>query len=250
MLSNEDFDFVAGCSLGDGYLNGFNKRSTSPVFTLGHSQKQEEYLIWKAENLNRILNKNYSVHRSVRTVQGKQYPVITYSASVPELWEVYNLLYFEKKKVFTQALLERLGFQSLALLWMDDGVFVTQTHTTTSINSNWEFGWKGEKGAVRKYFREARLSLYTSKQEADIVNEWIKSLTGAEGRTYDQKKNNQFILLWNKPNFLKIIEAIYPFTHPSMYRKISLDLKRFDLFPVTVGERESAAKLDEGQTVV
>lgn len=242
MLEEKEFEFVIGCCLGDGSLNSKNKRSLNPVFSMSHTISQEAYIRWKAEKLNQILQRNCTVRAFNVKLKGKEYPTFGYGVSSPELWKAHNLLYKEGKKTFTWELLKPLGLQALALFWMDDGGFITRFHTTKT-NRSLAYGQPGLKGLQRKYFREARLSLYTDEKEAKLVRAWIKWLTGAEGYLYDPKNNGQYIIVWHKEDFLRIVTRIKSFVHPSMYRKISLDGQCFHLKPVTVGEGESAAKL-------
>lgn len=245
MLEKEDFEFIAGCCLGDGSLNGKNKGSINPVFSISHSVQQEDYLMWKVEKFRQIFKAKCTVGRKTITLNDKQHTALGFGVSSPELWSIYNLLYPNGKKMFTWELLKLLGNQALALFWMDDGVFTTRTHITTS--SKTFRGNCGQIGLVRKGFREARLSLYTGKEEANLVNSWIRDLTGAEGYLYDQKRNGKYIIIWHKKDFLRIVENIKSFVHPSMYRKISLDGCSFNLETITIGEGESAAKSIEVQ---
>jgi hypothetical protein len=244
MLEGKDFEFILGCCLGDGTI--VHRRVKEERFrtdlALAHSISQESYIRWKANKVNQILNRKGSVRSYNSKANGKEYPSLMYSVSTPELRKAYSLLYREGRKTFSSDLLKMVGLQALALFWMDDGVFITRNHQTKS-NRGLRTGQPGKKGITRKYFREARLSLYTGQPEAVLVKDWVKELTGANGYLYDQKNDGKYIIVWHKDEFLKIIGQIKVFVHPSMYRKISLDGKTFNLDAVTISDGESAAKL-------
>lgn len=246
MLEQSDLEFFVGCCLGDGTIvkREAIRRGHRLTFAIAHSITQEPYIRWKAERLNTIFNRDGKVRSYISKAGGKEYPSLIYATDVSDFQEVYNLLYRERKKTFSWELLKPLGLEALALFWMDDGVFITRKHVTKTDRSLRD-GQSGGKGIKRKYFREARLSLYTGKEEAELVNAWIKWLTGADGYLYDQKNDGKYILIWHKDDFLKIVKRIKNYIHPSMYRKISLDGTTFDLKPVTITEGESAAKLAE-----
>lgn len=230
MLEDKDYQFIIGCCLGDGSLNAKNKRSTNPVFTMSHCIAQEEYMLWKASKLNQILGRDCTVRYFDAVAKGKKYPTTAFGVSSPEYWSVYELLYKDGCKTFTWELLKPLGLQVLALFWMDDGELDTRRHVTATDRFM-------PAGLTRKYFREARLNLYVEESQAELVRAWIKWLTGAEGNLLDHKKNGQYVLSWYKDDFLKIINRIKNYVHPSMYWKISLDGTSFDMKPVTINER-------------
>jgi LAGLIDADG DNA endonuclease family len=237
MLTESDFEFFVGCCLGDGSIikGKPNSKGFRLIFALAHSASQEEYIRWKAERMNAVFGRSVRVRSYNSKAGGKEYPSLIYSTGVAKFRDVYDLLYKEGKKTFTWEMLKPLGLQALALFWMDDGVFVTRTHVTRT-DTSLQGGRPGKKGITRKYFREARLSLYTDRKQAELVNSWIKWLTGGNGDIYDQKGDGKYILIWRKTQFLRIVNRIKGYVHPSMYRKISLDGVSFALEACTIDE--------------
>lgn len=225
MLDKEGFEFVAGCSLGDGNIfkqsnparasNRGNKNFTHYdcyVLTMNHSAKQENYLRWKASILGSLLCSRANVNARLWKVKGKEYPGFNYTAGSKQLAPIYDLVYPGGIKKFTPELLNQLSGQALALFWMDDGCLSFSTKAKVN-------------GELTIKDRSAMLSVCTDKEEATVVGEWVKDLVGVEFKLVPHKKSGKFYLRWTADNMRKLIRFLEPYVFPHKELLSKIDLR-------------------------
>lgn len=120
MLSSSQRSVLLGTLLGDAALHPLVS-NRKPQLTIGHGSKQQEYLLWKVDQLKPLFNTN---PRRYDYGRGVYYQLS--SASHPVLDELAPMIYIKDgnshRKVITQELLSKIDDLALAIWWCDDGV--------------------------------------------------------------------------------------------------------------------------------
>lgn len=225
MLTQKQFDFVSGCVLGDGHIRvdlkaaQYRHQESSDythykcyLLVMSHSEKQKSYLCWKTSVVNSILSRKGSVRKCKWVTAGKEYVGFQVGIGSNDLKEIREGLYPSGKKIFTTSFLKKLTLQALAIFWMDDGCI--------------SFSYK--KGARDQRLikdRSAMLSVCSDEQQACVVGNWIKSLTGANYKLVPHKKSGTFYLRWTSDDMRKLIYAIEPFVFPLEDMRYKINLK-------------------------
>lgn len=232
-FENLELELLIAMCLGDGNLNGYNN------FRVAHSIKQREYAEYKAG----ILEKLYIPYewKERRVGPKKQYHAIYIDSNHPIWRELHRLIYPNGKKFIGSDVLSYCGLPTLAMLIMDDGELGLRKHSYTYQPQSQGFKQKWDVSEIRQQFREARLNVYGEEAECKQINQWVKSLVGAEGKWYDHKGHG-FILSWSKLQYLKIAKAIEGLIHETLFYKISTNGYDTNLLPYAI-DGESAAKL-------
>jgi hypothetical protein len=212
MLSQSDRSFLKGACLGDGCLR---RQVSYPSLYLVHSEKQFEYLRWKAGRLNRILGIKQPIKARVCTNQIGEYPGYQWWSNKSELLlPLYKELYPQGKKVITAGFLRDIGREGLCLLYMDDGNLHLRKRGSST---------RGGEPYVRE--RIVELALYVPYDTALLVSDWIESLTGASftPRVPDRAKNpTKWNLRASGTQARQFVEALQPFGCKAMRYKFDL----------------------------
>lgn len=220
-LPPADLAFFLGCLLGDGWIGLQRKRFCH--LRIGHSDKQQAYLQWKADNLNRIFGKDRRLLGPYTVGCGtgeQQYQHYLYCIDDHErLSPFFNLLYQQKdgkpKLVITDALLKCLTLESLAIYWCDDGSLWSSERTTK---------YRSKSGDTVLYpYIESRGSLATcryEKHEVEMIRDWIRKLTGIELSISRQKC--YLVLQANKTKLRSLLPMLVEFTPDCMKHKVDL----------------------------
>lgn len=243
MLTQEEFDFLAGCALGDGHIRIDSRAANHShqgnmnythyacyVLMMSHSIKQENYLRWKAGVVNSLLLANGSTRRIIWKTAGKEYPGLQFAAGSKKLKGIREELYPEGKKRFESSFLKKLTLMALSLFWMDDGC----------ISFSYKTSVKGQK-LIKD--RSAMLSVCSSKPEACNVGDWVKDLTGANYKLVFHKKSGTFYLRWTADDMRKLIYAIEPYVFPHEEMRYKIDLKYGEARPLSFSGSPNGQKL-------
>lgn len=113
--------------LGDGTI------SNNYVFKLCHSSDQEEYLLWKISQLNKLCIKNNGLKHYVSSSgynRGKN--VIYTQLSIQPIIKTLRRIMYRPKKIITRELLNWLDDKGLAIWFMDDGCINVNTSNKRS----------------------------------------------------------------------------------------------------------------------
>lgn len=130
-LSNEEFQVLIGCLLGDGNIS-LNKSGHQAQFRFAHSEKQKEYCIWKTEKLKNIMyyeavfNKKQQVDKRTHNTYTSYYSL---SKEIPQLKEIFDRWYsfqdLDKRVKWIKHInkddLMKLDALGLAIWFQDDG---------------------------------------------------------------------------------------------------------------------------------
>jgi ubiquinol-cytochrome c reductase cytochrome b subunit len=135
MLTKEEKDILIGSLLGDGCLRIMGN-GVSPAFSVSHSEKQKDYVLWKYEKLKRWVKtppwreeRVYHKDRSRKTISWR---FQTLSDRV--FSDLYNSFYQNGKKIIPENITSLLENAPLALaVWvMDDG---NKNHQAVFLNT-------------------------------------------------------------------------------------------------------------------
>ena len=150
IISNEIEQILIGGLLGDGSLS--KKSKISSVYTITHSTKQEEYLIWKVN----ILNLPHSLNKRKKQLnykgQEKIYFIVDYrTKNLPQLNKYFEMFYFNGRKVVTQEILNKLELLGIAIWYMDDGHYSYYNKNITLCTNCFSLE---EHKLIQKWFKE------------------------------------------------------------------------------------------------
>lgn len=188
--TKKDRDYLIAMALGDGWL------SKNGHLEVWHSESQEEWALYKYNLVRKFCPSG--VLRRTNSYGNRQVGFRT--KRLPFLKLLRRILYPNGKKVYSSRLLNRLGLEHLAIIWSDDGSM-----------SNY------------KTCRQYTLSTCCSREECDIVIDWIRELTGASFHVISIKKGKYFSLRANTKVGREFSKKIAPFLVESMLYKVSTE---------------------------
>jgi hypothetical protein len=194
-MNKEDKGILIGMCIGDGYLQP-SKYTT--VLKILHSQKQEEYIKYKAQLLSNILNKEVKV----KNINNNGYPGVEFRKGHKYFRIIRKWLYNNNKKKITRFLLNKLTPKSIAIWYMDDGSLYP----------------KKRNGKIHAY--ELILSTYISKEDNQIIIDYFKEIWDLEFHIV--KSKGLYRLRMNTKNIKKFIPIIQPYIIPSLEYKIKI----------------------------
>ena len=195
MLNKTEREIVIGTILGDGYLQATGTRNAR--LRLEHGAKQKDYIFWKWQQLQRIMQ-----DRPKKIVRYNPIYKATYnyyrcqSHSSPELGKLRQLFYRENKKIVPDNLNKLLKSKlSLAIWYMDDGYY---------------------------YHRDKTAYIYLSKlskKDLDELTEVLKRNFNLVPKI-EIKKNGSFNLKFTVAETNKLINLVQAEIIPSMRYKL------------------------------
>lgn len=189
---------IVGTLLGDGSLiETFSKKNLR--LQIDHCEAQKEYVFWKYEMLKTLILTSPSYQIKNRSWRFR-------TISHPEITEIGELFYQDRRKIIPKNLEKMLTPIGLAVWFMDDGCFIRRDQT---FNLNTQCYYQEEvillKDMLQKNFRLHAISIQGDH------NGW---------RLYIQKKSSG----WFK-------EIIKPFVVPCMVYKIGEPCRDYTLAP-------------------
>ena len=200
-----DEQLLLGFALGDGCLHQEPKWG-SVSLRIGRAARYEDYAKWQLLEVNRILGTKANLRHFL--AKGK-YPFVEFAAgSKRKLTPLYELLYPEGVKTFTENVLRDLSLRELALLWMDDGSLEVR---------------KRQRPRSIKIERSAWLAICEDETQTDLVGEWICSLTTANYTKIKHTKSGKYYLRWHSAQCRTLITAVEPYCFPSLRYKVDLN---------------------------
>lgn len=156
-MDKEQKALLIGLVLGDGYLNVRRDTRWKSAFhsslKLVHSEKQKEYLEWKASLLQSILGGNKP---KVTNFNNSGYPGVRLTKSNKYFRVLKRYLYVDGKKTIPRKALDRLTPKALAIWWMDDGCLYEKKRNGKT------HGW------------ELYLSTYLTDEENQVIIDYFK----------------------------------------------------------------------------
>jgi hypothetical protein len=202
--------FMNGTLLGDSYV------SKDCVYCLSHSVVQASYLNYKKELLELFGYKTNVYYRRKRDNNFSTNDNILLQSNKKAVFKSYRQKWYPNGiKIVPKDLI--LDPHSMALWFMDDGNSNIITHYNSKTNG------RVETGPVVNKFR-----LYTDgfdDESQDYLKRQLLQL-GIKSGFYIRKKNNKkYIQIWDLESKSKLKDMIEPYIIPSMFYKISANLK-------------------------
>jgi hypothetical protein len=201
-MNREKRALILGMIFGDAYVN------PKGTIQIEHSQKQEDYVLWKNELLDYIFNNQkgrckpyYRERLDQRT--GKVYKQVRCYRQHKYLKQIRRWLY-TPEKTFTRRFLDYLTPQAIAIWYMDDGNLRGYTSKKT-----------GKVASIQ-------VSLYTHcpLKEAEVVRDYFKERWNVEFKLYRHK--DLYYLCANTENGNRFLDIVREFVIPSMRYKVDL----------------------------
>lgn len=120
-LNDTEFQVFLGTVLGDAYL-GKSKTLNSAFCSFNHSLKQQNYCLWKYEQLKRFCPRG-PVFLEIydKKTKNTYYQVSVKTKVTPAFGVYYNSFYKDKKKYIDESLFSKIEALGLAVWFMDDG---------------------------------------------------------------------------------------------------------------------------------
>jgi hypothetical protein len=128
-LNKNTLAYLLGLGLGDGHfrINYTNKQNINSVsFAVNHCIAQQEYLIWKAKLIVKLVggkypNISYKNNNNKLVGYKKEYMLGRFDVASKKFRHPQRLLYSNKKKSISNLVLNKLTKESISIWWMDDG---------------------------------------------------------------------------------------------------------------------------------
>lgn len=189
---------LIGIILGDGYLQKTGEKNAR--IRLEHSEKQEEYLFWKASQFPQFFQGTPQKLKRFNPFYQKQYAYVRWQSNAsPQIGKFRKLFYRNGQKIIPQELVKIFNQPlALAIWFMDDGYFYPRDKIAYIY--------------LPKYSGEERLILLKTLKTNFGLNAVLK-----------EKKRGELVLVFNTSQTRKLFDLIKPFIIPSMSYKISLD---------------------------
>jgi hypothetical protein len=196
-----------GMAIGDGSVHGHKTGNCTLQFT--HSEKQKEYIEFKAKKVNSILGgKQNEVHWYTSTTP---YGVVTYGKygkAHKYCNQMRRVLYPYGKKKYTRQVLDYLNPEGIAYWYMDDGGLSKsfRTHKDT--------------GEITGCSCEMRISTYCTLEEIECIIQYFKEVWRIEGKKRLSKKHGTYYLAFSTKESKKLELLLKPYIVESMYYKL------------------------------
>lgn len=215
-LSQDAKDIIIGSLLGDGYID------PDGYFTEKHSQKQLEYLQWKASYLKPVSNgKSWYYYESIDERSGTLIKSHQFRTTVHSFFhEMRNKFYVtingKNKKIIPHDIYELLNEKVLAILFMDDGV------------TDWKYrnGYKMTYGSLpsckicsESFTEDDNIKLSNAINKKFQIESYVKN------KEEDLKPQLKF----STENSQKLLNLIKKYTHNSLLYKITEDVYSLNL---------------------
>lgn len=199
-MQKEDLSFIYGVVVGDGCIH--RDKNNNYRLHITHSEKQKDYLIYKASILNRILNR-FCV---VKEVTNSSYPGAKFAVRNTEILKpIYELFYPNgKKQIANPEIINNLTPEALALWWMDDGCLsMIKTKGTNKI--------RARQGFINTY-----LSLEDNLYLIELLNHKFNL------NLKNVKDGKLYRVRLNTTDCKQLIEIVEPYIHPIFNYKIDM----------------------------
>ena len=201
-LSAQQWQFVLGGLMGDGYLAP-NRRGRSGVrYRMGHGARQAPYIDWKATLFGNI--------KQTRMTNAKG-DVFVDLTPLPELSELREVVYFgDGKKHFTEEYLKALTPLALAIWYQDDGCFTLRSKGLQKRTS-------GGSGRIT-FCVEAM-----SPASRERLDNYLRDVYGLETKLINRA--GKAVLIFTTDSSARFQQIVAPYIHPSMDYKLLPQLR-------------------------
>lgn len=199
-INKESRNLLIALLLGDGTICNNN------VLKLSHCIEQEDYLIWKIQQLNNCGLKNNGLKHYVSVKGYNVGKTVCYTQlSVIPFIKLLRKIMYKPIKNYSK-LINRIDERGLAIWYMDDG----------HLNNR-----KYADGTYHGYY--IRISTCLPKEQCDIIIKTIKEKFNVEFYTFHEgRKEDSFSLCCGTKEAKKFIKLVKPYVEqiPSMLYKV------------------------------
>ena len=205
-LTKKDKKFLNALAIGDGHIR---QRGNSFAICIKHSDRQKDYLEFKAKRLSDILKREVNV----RKFNNSGYGAYGIEVTIPYMKFVRKWLYRNGLKRLNISFLRRLSDEGVAIWYMDDGSLIR----------------KKRNGKI--HASELILSICCTEKEA---NDCILFFKGKYDVYFSLKRNKGlFSIRCGTKNAHKLLDRIEKYIIPSM------KYKTFRMADPPLAERDS-----------
>lgn len=204
-MNRKNKAILIGMAIGDGYISSRKSKKynyTQNSISFIHSEKQKEFIEYKAEKLHSIFGGKCP---NINFFYNNGYPAYRMIKTHKYLRIIYKLMYPSGKKYISRKCLEYLTPEAIAIWYMDDG----------------NLAKKKRNGKIHAY--ELYLNTFVTDEEHDAIISYFKEKWDV---SFSKVKNNGGYRLRcgtiEAKKFIKIIER---FIIPSMQYKIDISKK-------------------------
>lgn len=202
-------NFIVGTVLGDSSLYG---KKNKGVY-MAHSEKQKDYLEWKANFLKESLNVGLNYNKKGRkintgySVDKRENLYEIYSTMHHKLTSLYKIIYINDKKTINDKVLKYFNDFSLAVLFMDNGCKETVLCKKTGNRKI-----KSYKFSLGSY----------SYEEVLLLSTHIKNFFNINNKVYLEHKKYPYIRISKKEDKEIFLNTVSKYIIDSMKYKIQV----------------------------
>lgn len=206
-LNCQQKELVYGTLMGDG------KRMSPSSLSIGHSDKAEDYVLWKYSILENIASKNslkkeyYFDERYQKSFGRTRF----YTHANSDIEFIQNQFYCSGKKIITEEILNNLSDFSLAVWYMDDGKI------------DWHY--RNRKDGINNNPSITLCTESFSKSEHLLMTKWFKDKFNINAYIKNIKKGTGYRLCFSTietQSFLNIIKK-----HIIPYMEYKVDYEKY-----------------------
>jgi len=233
-----DTALVKAMVIGDGCLR-IRKDCKTPIITITHSAKQEEYLVWKKNLLEKagyVSNFRKCLHVVNKYTGKRDWMVNITTRAYKEFLGIRNLMY-PKTKGFPSGVLDDLGLLHLAIIFQDDGCKVT-TGTVSWANGT-------RKRLPVPCISSYRIALQSHGQGSFQFCDWLMSKFGVTAKSL-LTKYGYVVAIYRSYDKARFRDLISPFMHSTMMYKLEGTFEAH----VNCGERLSERGFEETSRIM
>jgi len=206
-FSKHHKDIIVGTLLGDGCIHKQRKKSNDMYkYYLSHSKKQEEYFLWKFENLKPFFTKYYEIDTTLKST-GKTYQQLKSTSIAHSEFKMYFDMFYDENGIkFVPKNIDLFLTPFVMALWfMDDGSLTNRD--------------KGRPGSAVRI-----CSLNFSYQDHLILKHAIKACFDINVKiaAYNRNGKKFYYISFNKRNSWLLKDIIGEYILPSMQYKLNL----------------------------
>jgi recombination protein RecA len=192
-FTQDQKDLIVGTVLGDGCIAIHGRKNKSYRLTVGHCEKQKDFLMWKKSILGNFVN----VINKIEDKRGNSIMFNFTTVTHNEFSNYRKLFYDGNKKVIKDELINHLKPLSLAAWFLDDGTLMKNVNMRLSTDS-------------------------FTKEENEKLQWMLKCNFDIRSKVCEYTRNNKkyYYMSFNKRNSLKMTEIIAPYSVECMQYKL------------------------------
>lgn len=196
-----------GMLLGDGSIHKIKQGNN--VFQFTHSEKQEDYAVYKAKKINSIIGGKKNIpHKYTSDTKYGTITYVKYGKSNKYFNVMRRVAYPNGKKTYTRKLLNFLTPEGIAYWYMDDG----------GVSKN--FRRSKDTNEITGCSVEMRISTYCTLEEIECIILYFLEVWEIQAKKRLSKKHGTYYLAFNTKESKKLERLIGKYLIESMQYKL------------------------------